>query len=218
MSSIESTVTDQYNQIANVYDRRWKRYVTNTLNFFKAWAEIAPTAAVAAVLDIACGTGELERLLLQNNPTQIITGIDISEQMLVQAQQKLERYPNITFKEASASDLPFPAQSFDVVVSANAFHYFSDPQAALAEMKRVLKPEGKLVILDWCRDFWFCRLCDWVLQRIDPAHQQCYSEAELHTLLENAEFCISRAQRVRFDVTWGLMAVAALSASPVQEL
>ncbi|MGB5975421.1 MAG: methyltransferase domain-containing protein [Nodosilinea sp.] len=215
MSSIESTVTDQYDQLANVYDRRWKRYVTNTLNFFKGWAEIAPTAAV---LDIACGTGELERLLLQDNPTQIITGIDISEQMLGQAKKKLERYPNIAFEKASASDLPFPDQGVDVVVSANAFHYFPDPQAALAEMKRVLKPDGKLVILDWCRDFWFCRLCDWGLQKLDPAHQQCYTEAELHSLLENAGFRLSRAQRVRFDVIWGLMAVTALSDPSVQKL
>jgi ubiquinone/menaquinone biosynthesis C-methylase UbiE len=206
MSLIESQVQNQYNQLAQVYDGRWSRYITNTLSFFKAWAEIPATATV---LDVACGTGELERLLLQDHPEQTLVGIDISEQMLVQARHKLG-YANVTFRQATASRLPFPDQSFDVIVSANAFHYFPEPETALQEMKRVLKPGGKVVILDWCKDFFLCRLCDWVLQRLDSAYQQCYTEAELHTLLETAGFRISRAQRIRFDLIWGLMAVTAM--------
>lgn len=198
---------DQYNQLAQIYDRRWGRYVTNTLAFLKEWATVSPSALV---LDIACGTGELERLLLEDNPAQHITGVDISEQMLIQAQQKLKSYLHVSFKRAAASALPFPDKSFDVVVSANAFHYFSDPTTALAEMRRVLKSDGKVIILDWCKDFLLCRVFDWVLKLLDPAYQQCYTEAELHELLETAGFRIAYAQRVRFDVIWGLMVVTAL--------
>lgn len=202
----ESTIQAQYNQLAHIYDWRWGRYLSNTLSFFNAWADIPPAAAV---LDIACGTGELERLLLNNNPARTIVGVDLSEQMLAQARQKLSAYGNVTFQQATASQLPFPDQGFDVVVSANAFHYFPEPEQALMEMQRVLKPGGRLVLLDWCKDFLLCRLCDWVLQRLDPAYQQCYTEAELHGLLNAAGFCIDRSQRVRFDLVWGLMAVSA---------
>lgn len=203
----ESTIQEQYNQLAHIYDWRWGRYTSNTLSFFKAWAEI-PTTAV--VLDIACGTGELERLLLNDDPNRAIVGVDISEQMLAQARQKLSGYANLSFQQAIASQLPFPDQSFDIVVSANAFHYFPEPEMALKEMKRVLKPQGSVVILDWCKDFLLCRVCDWVLKRLDSAYQQCYTEAELHGLLNGAGFPIARTQQVRFDVVWGLMAVSAI--------
>lgn len=203
----ESTIQKQYNQLAHIYDWRWGRYIANTLAFFQAWAEIPPAAAV---LDVACGTGELERLLLNHNPDQVIVGVDLSEQMLSQARQKLSGYANVSFQQATASQLPFPDQSFDMVVSANAFHYFTEPGAALQEMRRVLKPGGTVVILDWCKDFLLCRVCDWALKRLDPAYQQCYTEAELHGLLNAGGFRIDRTQRVRFDVVWGLMAVSAV--------
>jgi len=204
----ERTTQAQYNQLAHIYDWRWGRYIAKTLSFFQAWANIPTTAAV---LDVACGTGALERLLLNDNPAQTIVGVDISEQMLTQAQQKLSGYDTVSFQQAIASQLPFPDQSFDVVVSANAFHYFPEPELALKEMKRVLKPGGQLMILDWCKDFLLCRICDWALKRLDPAYQQCYTEAELHGLLKAAGFRIDRTQRVRFDVVWGLMAVSAVS-------
>lgn len=203
----ESTIQEQYNQLAQIYDWRWGRYIANTLTFFKAWADIPPTAAV---LDVACGTGELERLLLNDNPAQVIVGVDLSEQMLSQARQKLSGYRNVSFHQATASQLPFSDQSFEVVVSANAFHYFPQPGMALQEMKRVLKPGGTVVILDWSKDFLLCRVCDWVLKRLDPAYQQCYTEAELRGLFQAAGFCIDRTQRVRFDVVWGVMAVSAV--------
>lgn len=202
----ESTVRQQYNQLASVYDRRWQHYITKTLLFLKQWVTIP---AEARVLDLACGTGEFERLLLQDNPDQLITGIDISEQMLAIAHQKLKPYPNVSLQLATASDLPFADRSFDVIVSANSFHYFDNPELALKEMKRVVKPGGRVVILDWCKDYLVCRVCDALLQRFDPAHQQCYTQAELHNLLNATGFKIQQATKVRFGLIWGLMVVTA---------
>lgn len=206
MSSVESRVKDQYNSQAQSYDRRWSRYINKTLAFLLEWAEI-PVAA--NVLDVACGTGELERLLLTKHSDQSISGIDISEKMLTQARKKLKGYPNVTLKRGTASQLPFPDRHFDIIVSASSFHYFPNPEKALAEVNRVLKPSGQIVILDWCKDFLLCRICDWLLKRFDPAHQQCYTEAEFHTLLENSGLRIQRSQRIRFDVIWGLMIATA---------
>ncbi len=203
----ESAVRQQYNQLASVYDRRWQHYITKTLLFLKQWAMIP---AEARVLDLACGTGEFERLLLQENPDQFITGVDISEQMLVIAHQKLKSYPNVSLQIATASDLPFADSSFDTVVSANSFHYFDDPELALKEMKRVVRPGGRVVILDWCKDYFVCRVCDVLLQRFDPAHQQCYTQAEFHHLLNATGFRIQQATKVRFGLIWGLMVVTAM--------
>lgn len=205
-SKTELTVRGQYDRLADRYDQRWKNYITDTLTFFKTWANLSPDAVI---LDVACGTGELERLLAANNPHQQIVGVDLSEQMLAQARQKLQAFPHINFQQATVRSLPFPDHSFDVVISANSFHYFDDPLGALQEMRRVLKPDGKLVLLDWCRDGWFCQLCDFILKWIDPAHKQCYTQKELHDLLTSAHFQIDRSTRVRLSLIWELMAVEA---------
>ena len=202
----EAKIRTQYEQLASIYDLRWQKYITNTLTFLYNWEQID---SQSTVLDIACGTGEFERLLLDKNPTQKIIGVDISERMLNIAREKCQDYSQVEFYLASAHSLPFASHSFDEVVCANAFHYF-EPLVALSEIKRVLKPNGKLVILDWSKDFLICRICDWILQIFDPAHQQCYTQAELHQLLISTDFNICRAAKVRFGVIWGLMAVRAL--------
>ncbi|MBE9166637.1 methyltransferase domain-containing protein [Pleurocapsales cyanobacterium LEGE 06147] len=203
----ETKVREQYDRMAEIYDQRWRAYITDTLSFLKNWAEIPSTATV---LDIACGTGEFDRLLLNEHPTQQIVGVDISENMLAIAREKFQSYPNVSFYVASASALPFANNSFDAIVSANAFHYFEDPDAVLQEMKRVLKPEGQVIILDWCKDYLFCRIYDFFLKIFDPAYQQCYTQAEFHRLLVKAKFNIRRATKVRFGWVWGLMAVTAM--------
>ncbi|XHX80999.1 MAG: class I SAM-dependent methyltransferase [Stenomitos frigidus ULC029] len=208
---IESTVRDQYNQMSERYDRRWSRYLSNTLSFLKEWAAIAPESTV---LDIGCGTGEFERLVLLEQPEQTIVGVDLSEGMLELARQKCRNYPHVSFQKASVVALPFADRSFDVIVSASAFHYFDDPIAALIEMQRVLKPDGEIVILDWCKDYILCQLYDFVLKRIDPAYKQCYTQDEFHKLFANAGFGVDRAQKVRFGLAWELMIATARTNAP----
>lgn len=84
-----TTVREQYNQMAAVYDQRWSNYVANTLSFLRTWAQIAPQATV---LDVACGTGEFERLVLVEHPIQQMVGVDISEKMLLVAKHKCRDY------------------------------------------------------------------------------------------------------------------------------
>jgi len=156
-------VRQQHDRLAGVYDRRWGRYIARTLTFLKTWASITPRAAV---LDIGCGTGEFERLVLRDHPEQRMVGVDLSVKMLEVARQKCQAYPNVTFCTASAAALPFPDYSFDVVVSASALHYFDQPEMSLKEMRRVLKPGGSAVIMDWCKDYFLCRLLDIALKLI----------------------------------------------------
>jgi ubiquinone/menaquinone biosynthesis C-methylase UbiE len=204
---METLVQQQYDRLATIYDQRWQYYITNTLTFLVNWAQVAPTEMV---LDVACGTGELERLLIARQAQQVITGVDFAPQMVAIAQQKCADHPTVTFQAASATALPWRQPEFDVVLCANAFHYFDRPEQVLAEMQRVLQSQGRVVILDWCRDFLVCRVCDWILGWFDPAHKRCYTEAELHALLTGAGYRIPRSQRVRFGLIWGLMAVEAV--------
>lgn len=109
----------------------------------------------------------------------------------------------------SVQSLPFDNDSFDLIICANAFHYFENPELALTEMKRVLKPKGEIIILDWCRDYWVLKLCDLVFRFIDPAYQRCYTQKELEQLLTTSDFDVMKDKKLRFGFIWELITLAA---------
>ncbi|MEO1669886.1 MAG: class I SAM-dependent methyltransferase [Cyanobacteria bacterium J06631_2] len=210
MNKIESLVGKKYDRLASIYDRRWQSYISNSLAFLVGFADIP---AEAAVLDLACGTGELTQLILKKNSQQNITGVDISQAMLAIARQKLTAYPNVNFHNATATSLPVADNSFDLVICANAFHYFSSPEAVLLEIRRVLKPQGQVIILDWCRDYFPLKIGDRLFKLIDSAYQQCYTQNELEKILLASSFTLVKDSKARFDLIWELMAVKAISSS-----
>jgi ubiquinone/menaquinone biosynthesis C-methylase UbiE len=209
MYSTESQVKSQYDRLAKIYDHRWRVYVSNTLNHLIFYLQKAEQLhGNERVLDLACGTGELERLLLNNYPNLEIVGVDLSDEMLELAKQKL---PDLEFIKADAIALPFAEQSFDTVIIASAFHYFESPSIALTEIRRILKPQGKLIIMDWCRDYLLCQLLDLFLKVFDPAHKFCYTQVELHDLLIKVGFEVRAQQKQKLGVFWGVMIAAANS-------
>ena len=207
LSKSETSARKEYNRLAPIYDLRWYNYINKSLSFLIDFAEIP---SQISILDLACGTGELAKLLLTNNPQQQITGVDISDAMLAIAQNKLQVYPNIKLHNASVISLPCDSEFFDLVVCANAFHYFEFPQLVLTEIKRVIKPDGRVIILDWCRDYLFCKIFDRLFKTIDPAYQQCHTQTELNQLLVAAGFDVIKNNKIHFDIIWELMAVEAI--------
>ena len=203
----DSSVVEQYDAWAHVYDWFWARYVNQTIPVLQRAAAVQPGERV---LDLACGTGEFERRVLEATPEAELVGIDLAPSMVERAQAKLAGTPGVRFEQADVHDLPSPDEAFEAVVCANTFHYFSHPEQVLREARRVLRPGGRLVLLDWCRDFWTCRVMDAVLQRIDPAYQTCYTLAEMRQLLGSTSLRHRYDFRYRFDVVWGMMVVEAI--------
>ncbi|MEM6613119.1 MAG: methyltransferase domain-containing protein [Cyanobacteria bacterium P01_C01_bin.72] len=208
ISPSESAVRQEYNRLATIYDRRWQNYINQSLSFLLDFADIDISAKI---LDLACGTGELARLLLEKNPEQQMTGVDISESMLEIACNKLDTYPHISLLRASVTSLPFDDDTFNLIICANAFHYFENPELALTEIKRVLKPKGEVIILDWCRDYWVLKLLNPMFKFIDPAYQSCYTQAELEGLLKATGFNVEKDSKVCFNLMWELIAVSAIA-------
>jgi ubiquinone/menaquinone biosynthesis C-methylase UbiE len=210
-------VTEQYDRLAQIYDRRWYKYIQDTLSFLIAYLQPNPTSEYLSgneqILDIACGTGELEKLLLNSYPQLQIIGVDISENMLEMARSKL---PNLEFIKAEAIALPFDTSSFDLAITASAFHYFDRPDLALTEIHRVLKPNGKLIIMDWCRDYWTCKALDLFLKVFDPAHKGCYNQEELQNFLAIAGFKVVNAQRQKLGIFWGIMIATGVALSTTE--
>ena len=203
----DPSVPDQYDAWAQVYDVLWARYMDQTLPVAQRAATVEPGERV---LDLACGTGDLLRRLAQETPDAKLRGIDLSSKMVTRARRKLTEVSSAAVDQADAHDLPFGDNAFDVLVCANTFHYFTHPARVVQEARRVLRPTGRLVLLDWCRDFWTCRVMDAVLQYIDPAYEGCYTLDELTALLEHASLAVPKAFRYRFDLVWGMMVVTAV--------
>jgi len=101
----------------------------------------------SAVLDVACGTGDMLRRFSRDGAA-MLAGVDESEGMLSIARELSAGYDKISYAEASAESLPFGDASFDVVTSCVAFHHFPDPEGAIAEMYRVMRPGGRLFLCD----------------------------------------------------------------------
>lgn len=203
----DPSVPRQYDRWARVYDLFWRRYLNQTVPVLQDAARIQPGERV---LDLACGTGEFERRVIRAVPDAELVGIDLSPTMLHRARHKLEGHAQVSFDNVDAHDLkPYADGHFDAVVSANTFHYFTHPSIVLQEAARVLRPGGRLVILDWCRDFWTCRWMDAVLPYLDPAYQHCYTLDELEAMMSAAPLADPDGFRYRFDLIWGMMVVHA---------
>jgi len=94
------------------------------------------------ILDVGCGTGNV--LLQLAGEGRELYGADISENMVRVAREKLGT--NASIAVANVEKLPFDSTFFDILICNASFHHYPSPEKALAEMNRVLKPNGQLVI------------------------------------------------------------------------
>ncbi|MBI4226695.1 MAG: class I SAM-dependent methyltransferase, partial [Candidatus Omnitrophica bacterium] len=135
-----------YDRLAPQYDVRWARYVRETCDQALRYLD-GPNPQ--RVLDVGCGSGEFLRRLRTRYPAAVLTGVDPSAGMLEVARRKFEHDPQVSVHGAYAERLLFRDESFDGVVCVNALHCVRDAPGALGEMVRVLRPGGRLVVVDW---------------------------------------------------------------------
>ena len=131
-------------------DVRWRRRAVRLLT---------PRAG-ERILDLCCGTGDLAFEILRRQARCHITGADFAEPMLEIAKSKVQSpkskgskspSPQIEFMWADALNLPFADASFDAVTVAFGVRNFEDTAAGLREMRRVLRPGGRALILEFMR-------------------------------------------------------------------
>ncbi len=135
---------DLNNRVHSLWrDQAWRRAAVRM-------AEVKPGERV---LDMACGTGDLTHLFARSAADEVI-GADFTPAMLDLASQKRKRLPKpiaskVAYQPADAMDLPFSDASFDIVSIAFGIRNVQQPPKALAEFARVLKPGGRLIILEF---------------------------------------------------------------------
>jgi len=152
------------------------------------------------VLDIGAGPGFLaSEMAAAVGPDGTVAGVDPSESMLAIARTR-RLSPGaapVEFRTGAATDLPYPDASFDAVTSTQVYEYVHDMPAALAEAYRVLRPGGRLLVLDtdWDSIVWRCSdrarmrrvLAAWDEHLADPHLPQ-----RLAGLLQDAGFTVTR--------------------------
>jgi ubiquinone/menaquinone biosynthesis C-methylase UbiE len=136
--------------LARFYDEHARRFMGK---IFRRFADRVNALDLVGqrVLDIGTGTGLLALILAQQHPEWQITGIDISEDMLKIAGETAARNglsSTTVFQKATAEVLPFPDDSFDLVVSNASLHLWKDPRKVMNETARVTAPGGYCLIWD----------------------------------------------------------------------
>jgi ubiquinone/menaquinone biosynthesis C-methylase UbiE len=130
-------------------------------------------------LDLGCGTGWAVRYVSEKcNGQGNFIGIDISSGMIKKAKENTPNNKNISYYQASSESLPLENEYFDNIICTNSFHHYRNPHKALYEVHRVLKPRGKIYILDVTSDDFFIKWIDRIVQRKEKEHVKFYNTNE----------------------------------------
>ncbi|MCR4859122.1 MAG: bifunctional demethylmenaquinone methyltransferase/2-methoxy-6-polyprenyl-1,4-benzoquinol methylase UbiE [Bacteroidales bacterium] len=159
---------DRLNHLMSLgVDRSWRR---------RALKEIVRPGEPQRILDIACGTGDFSLAIARRmHPESRVTGLDLSEGMLTVMREKVEKAGysgKISCEQGDCETMRWEDGAFDVVTIAFGIRNFEHREAALQEILRVLKPGGRLVILElsvpenrllrWCYNLYFMHFVPWI--------------------------------------------------------
>lgn len=186
-------IQQMFNTIAPTYD-----FLNHLLSFGidKRWR--TKTVAMldipeqGRVLDVATGTGDVALELAKQLPASVaITGADFSAEMVARGEQKIAQSPyrdRINFTVAPCEDLPFPDNHFDGITIAFGIRNVVDRRLGLAELWRVAKPEGQLLILEFStpRSALFRGLYHLYFKRILPLIGGLFSQYDAYKYLPDS--------------------------------
>lgn len=139
---------ERFSKWAPTYDRHYlQRLVFEPLQ--QAVLELAEREVPKPrrILDIGCGTGRLLKSAAERFPEAKLDGVDAAEGMIQQA-NATNNSERITFVQATAEKLPFPADQFDLVFTTMTFHHWADQRQGVAEIARVLSDGGRWILAD----------------------------------------------------------------------
>lgn len=176
--------------------RLWGRMYARAVRLAKEWAPDA-----SSVLDAATGPGLILPRLLRAYPDAVVTALDISEEMLQRARETLDREAlagTVRLVRGSDYDMPFGEGVFDLVLATQTIHVLDDLPRFFSEVRRVLAPGGKLLVLDLKRDCpawmrWICwastgaiRIAGKNVDGMGPVIDACYTRIEVEDALRSA--------------------------------
>ena len=193
-----------WNQASKVHFHRWAEHydrdIINILLFRPSYRRVLAQLRHwvrrgmdnIQMLDVGCGTGTLTLQCAGLIPQiQHTTGLDMSDNMIAKAQEKTVRLAlekKARFTVGDAEHLPFQDNSFNIVTCCNSFHHYPHKHHAIAEMFRVLKDGGYVILIDGCRDepfgYFIFEVC---VARVEQHVHHC-TDKQFHRLLHRTGF------------------------------
>ena len=180
-----------WQRVADKYDSTW---ASSTRQFIEPLLDAANLSAKMSILDVGCGPGYVSAAAAERGANPI--GLDFSKEMIAIAKRM---FPKIEFREGDAQNLPFANANFERVVASFALLHLAEPERAMAEAARVLKPGGRFGFTTWAKieENPFIRLMDDAIQAhanldVDlppgPPFYLFENESEFRKALERAGF------------------------------
>ena len=180
-----------WERVADKYDSTWAR---STRQFIEPLLDAANVSAKMSILDVGCGPGYVSAAAAERGAHPL--GLDFSKEMITIANRM---FPKIEFREGDAQSLPFGDRFFQRVVANFSLLHLAEPERAMAEAARVLKPGGRFGFTTWAKieQNPFIKLIDDAIQahanlEVDlppgPPFYLFESEGECRRALERAGF------------------------------
>jgi len=156
------------------------------------------------VLELGCGDGVFSKSISQNSDYLLAT--DWSDEMIESAKANLIGFESVKVQKENCFELSFNDESFDTVFMANLLHIIPEPEKAIAESKRVLKTNGKIIILSFTLHgmSFFDKLG--MLYRYfktygkPPKQSRMLTVADVKHMLENKQFLVQKADLIGFKM------------------
>lgn len=191
---------DVKQQSRESFDKQAKDYDVAPYGRHARWLQPDVLAALTALqpppgalLDVGCGTGALLEAIAHLLPDAELFGIDLSPAMLDVAGNRLAARAHLVV--ADAEQLPLGDASVDLTVCVDSFHHYPQPKVALAEMHRVTRPDGTLVIGEWRVPSPLRQLMNALFPHVPSGDVRIYVRRELEGLLAEVGFSDVRWQK-----------------------
>jgi len=162
--------------------------------------ELSGVSTRDTVLDVACGPGLVACAFAKG--AAHVTGIDITPAMIEEARkrQQTEGLANLTWENGEAVPLPYPGDSFSLVVTRYSYHHLVDPDRALAEMIRVCRPGGHVLVADVEVEARHAEAYDRLEIMRDPSHTHALTHEEFGALFKSSGLVECRRSAYGVDI------------------
>lgn len=138
------------------------------------------------ILDVGCGTGEILKSIKERYSFVQLYGLDISEEMLKQANDKLKGTATLILGDAE--NITLETNSFDLLLCTDSFHHYPNPQQAISEFYRVLKHGKFLLIADYWKPFPIRQIMNLFISYSNEGDVKIYSKKEIIEFLKRGGF------------------------------
>lgn len=184
MTDYKNLSKSAFNVQANTYDvdktgkhaRGQYKYVLNELQQLD----------FQKILDVGCGTGEILKSIKERYSFVQLYGLDISEEMLKQANDKLKGTATLILGDAE--NITLETNSFDLLLCTDSFHHYPKPQQAISEFYRVLKHGKFLLIADYWKPFPIRQIMNLFISYSNEGDVKIYSKKEIIEFLKQGGF------------------------------